>query len=73
MHFTKLRLAGFKSFVDPVEMLIEPGTTGIVGPNGGSIPVEWVTAALTELLVGGRVQKVTTRGGSVTYKATHSE
>ena len=34
MQFTKLRLTGFKSFVDPTELLIEPGLTGIVGPNG---------------------------------------
>ena len=34
MHFTRLRLTGFKSFVDPTELIIEPGTTGVVGPNG---------------------------------------
>jgi chromosome segregation protein len=34
MHFTRLRLVGFKSFVDPTDFLIEPGLTGIVGPNG---------------------------------------
>ncbi|MGD1954261.1 MAG: chromosome segregation protein SMC [Sphingomonadales bacterium] len=34
MHFKRLRLAGFKSFVDPSELWIEPGLTGIVGPNG---------------------------------------
>ncbi|HIJ38658.1 MAG TPA: AAA family ATPase, partial [Rhodospirillaceae bacterium] len=34
IHFRSLRLSGFKSFVDPTEMLIEPGLTGIVGPNG---------------------------------------
>ncbi len=34
MHFTRLRLTGFKSFVDPTELLIEPGLTGVVGPNG---------------------------------------
>ena len=34
MQFTKLRLSGFKSFVDPTEMIIEPGLTGVVGPNG---------------------------------------
>ena len=34
MHFTKLRLSGFKSFVDPMELIIEPGLTGVVGPNG---------------------------------------
>ena len=34
MHFTALRLTGFKSFVEPVELPIETGMTGIVGPNG---------------------------------------
>ncbi|SDH47628.1 chromosome segregation SMC family protein [Roseospirillum parvum] len=34
VHFTRLRLSGFKSFVEPTELLIEPGMTGIVGPNG---------------------------------------
>ena len=34
VQFTKLRLSGFKSFVDPTELSIEPGLTGIVGPNG---------------------------------------
>ncbi|MFA7645438.1 MAG: AAA family ATPase [Phenylobacterium sp.] len=34
MHFQRLRLSGFKSFVDPTEFRIEPGVTGIVGPNG---------------------------------------
>ncbi|PPR45087.1 MAG: Chromosome partition protein Smc [Alphaproteobacteria bacterium MarineAlpha5_Bin11] len=32
--FKKLKLKGFKSFVDPTELLIEPGLTGVVGPNG---------------------------------------
>ena len=34
MQFQRLRLIGFKSFVDPAEVHIEPGLTGIVGPNG---------------------------------------
>ena len=34
MQFTKLRLSGFKSFVDPIEVYIESGLTGVVGPNG---------------------------------------
>ncbi|HZV84942.1 MAG TPA: AAA family ATPase, partial [Brevundimonas sp.] len=34
MEFQRLRLVGFKSFVDPAEVHIEPGLTGVVGPNG---------------------------------------
>ena len=34
MQFQRLRLQGFKSFVEPTEFRIEPGLTGIVGPNG---------------------------------------
>ncbi len=34
MKFSKLRLSGFKSFVEPTELEIRPGLTGVVGPNG---------------------------------------
>ncbi|MEY4785562.1 MAG: hypothetical protein RIR41_3497, partial [Pseudomonadota bacterium] len=34
MHLIGLKIAGFKSFVDPVDVPIEEGLTGIVGPNG---------------------------------------
>ncbi|SFE51287.1 chromosome segregation protein SMC [Roseivivax sediminis] len=34
MRFSKLRLTGFKSFVDPTDLLIQEGLTGVVGPNG---------------------------------------
>ncbi|MFC5385273.1 chromosome segregation protein SMC [Aquamicrobium segne] len=34
MKFSRLRLLGFKSFVEPCEFIIEHGLTGIVGPNG---------------------------------------
>ncbi|MCE2509791.1 MAG: chromosome segregation protein SMC [Alphaproteobacteria bacterium] len=34
MQFLKLKLTGFKSFVDSTELPIEAGLTGIVGPNG---------------------------------------
>ena len=34
MQFSRLRLTGFKSFVDATELWVEPGLTGIVGPNG---------------------------------------
>jgi chromosome segregation protein len=34
MQITRLRLLGFKSFVEPTELVIEKGLTGVVGPNG---------------------------------------
>jgi chromosome segregation protein len=34
VHFVRLRLQGFKSFVESTELAIQPGMTGIVGPNG---------------------------------------
>lgn len=34
MQFTQLKLTGFKSFVEPTNLVILPGATGIVGPNG---------------------------------------
>ncbi len=34
VKFNRLRISGFKSFVEPTELLIEPGLTAVVGPNG---------------------------------------
>ncbi len=34
VEFTKVRVSGFKSFVEPTELVIEDGLTGVVGPNG---------------------------------------
>jgi len=34
LRLRRLKLSGFKSFVEPSELRIEPGLTGIVGPNG---------------------------------------
>lgn len=34
MRIRRLKLGGFKSFVEPAELRIEPGLTGVVGPNG---------------------------------------
>src|SRR5438132_11722337 len=34
MHLRAIKLRGFKSFVDPVEVRLEPGVAVVVGPNG---------------------------------------
>ena len=34
MKFKKIKILGFKSFVDQTDIDIEEGLTGIVGPNG---------------------------------------
>jgi chromosome segregation protein len=34
VQFRRIRIAGFKSFAEPVSVEIHPGLTGIVGPNG---------------------------------------
>jgi chromosome segregation protein len=34
MKFSRLKLHGFKSFSDEMTLVMEPGLTGIVGPNG---------------------------------------
>ena len=34
MKFARLRLSGFKSFIEPTDLEIKPGLTGVVGPNG---------------------------------------
>src|SRR3989440_8638569 len=34
MHLRAIKLRGFKSFPDPVEVRLEPGVAVVVGPNG---------------------------------------
>ncbi|MDB2437929.1 chromosome segregation protein SMC [Hellea sp.] len=34
LAFNQIKLTGFKSFVEPTDFVIQPGLTGIVGPNG---------------------------------------
>src|SRR6184192_1270349 len=34
MHLRAIRLKGFKSFVEPIEIRLEPGVAVVVGPNG---------------------------------------
>ena len=51
MHLKSIKLRGFKSFVDPVEIRLEPGVAVVVGPNGSgksnvSDSILWATGSL---------------------------
>src|SRR3954453_12989252 len=51
MHLKAVKLRGFKSFVDPVEVRLEPGVAVVIGPNGSgksnvSDSVLWATGSL---------------------------
>ena len=52
MHLQAIKLRGFKSFVDPVEVQLEPGVAVVVGPNGSgksnvSDAILWATGSLS--------------------------
>ncbi len=52
MHLRSIRLRGFKSFPDPVEVKLEPGVAVVVGPNGSgksnvSDAIVWAAGSLT--------------------------
>src|SRR5437773_9851334 len=52
VHLRAIKLRGFKSFVDPVEVRLEPGVAVVVGPNGSgksnvSDSILWATASLS--------------------------
>ena len=52
MHLKAIKLRGFKSFVDPVEVRLEPGVAVVVGPNGSgksniSDAILWATGSLS--------------------------
>jgi len=51
VHLKAIKLRGFKSFVDPVEIRLEPGVAVVVGPNGSgksnvSDSILWATGSL---------------------------
>ncbi len=52
MHLKAITLRGFKSFVDPVEIRLEPGVAVVVGPNGSgksnvSDSILWATGSMS--------------------------
>ena len=52
MHLKGIKLRGFKSFVDPVEIHLEPGVAVVVGPNGSgksnvSDSILWATGSMS--------------------------
>src|SRR5262245_61655388 len=52
VHLRSLRLRGFKSFPDPVEVRLEPGVAVVVGPNGSgksniSDAIVWAAGSLS--------------------------
>ncbi|HEY5105957.1 MAG TPA: AAA family ATPase [Caulobacteraceae bacterium] len=79
MHFTKLRLSGFKSFVEPTEFRIEPGLTGVVGPNGCGKSnlleaLRWVMgAASAKAMRGDGMDDVIFSGSGVRGSRNHAE
>ena len=63
MRIRRLKLSGFKSFVESAELRIEPGLTGVVGPNGSKSnlleAIRWVMGeASPKSLRGGGMEDV---------------
>jgi chromosome segregation protein len=52
VHLRAIKLRGFKSFVDPVEIRLEPGVAVVIGPNGSgksnvSDSILWATGSMS--------------------------
>ena len=79
MHFQRLRLSGFKSFVDATELRIEPGVTGVVGPNGCGKSnllegLRWVMGANSaKAMRAGEMDDVIFAGNSIRPSRSHAE
>ncbi len=79
MHLKSLRIRGFKSFPDPLEIALEPGVAVVVGPNGSgksniADAVVWAAGSLTPSeLRAERPDDVLFAGGGDRKQAEHCE
>src|SRR6187455_1295183 len=79
MHLRSIRLRGFKSFPDPVEVKLEPGVAVVVGPNGSgksnvSDAIVWAAGSLTPSEMRAEKPDDVLFGGSATRQpANHCE
>ena len=79
MHLRSIKLRGFKSFPDPVEVKLEPGVAVVVGPNGSgksnvSDAIVWAAGSLTPSEMRAEKPDDVLFGGSATRQpADHCE
>ena len=79
MHLSGIKLRGFKSFPDPVEIRLEPGVAVVVGPNGSgksnvADAIVWAAGSLSPSeLRAERPDDVLFAGGGVRRPADHCE
>jgi chromosome segregation protein len=79
VHLKSIKLRGFKSFVEPVEVKLEPGVAVVVGPNGSgksnvSDAIVWASGSLTPSeLRAERPDDVLFAGGGDRRAADHCE
>ncbi|HEX4742599.1 MAG TPA: AAA family ATPase [Caulobacteraceae bacterium] len=79
MHVTRLRLSGFKSFVETTEFPVEPGLTGVIGPNGCGKSnlleaLRWVMGATSAKAMRGEgMEDVIFSGSSGRVSRNHAE
>src|SRR5262245_58893604 len=79
MHLRSIKLRGFKSFPDPVEVKLEPGVAVVVGPNGSgksnvSDAIVWAAGSMTpSALRAEKPDDVLFAGGGERNPAEHCE
>jgi chromosome segregation protein len=79
VHLKTIRIRGFKSFADPLELTLEPGVAVVVGPNGSgksniADAVVWAAGSLTPSeLRAEKPDDVLFAGGADRKRAEHCE